>query len=293
MRAFLFILFLLMANITDAQRVVKGIIADSVSKLPLPFATVQAAGEAKAVISSIDGRFSLSLLRDGLVYFSYSGHRTKAIPASKLAQQDTVFLSPQPGTLDEVIIRSPLSKIKRIINTAIKNKPLHNPDQYRYYACNIYYKMIMDVTEYGNYNMDSIERRQDSLRNIRMAKRKQKDSTATDTARGIPFAYPTHLFMSETYSRRRYKKPAQTQETVLASKTSGLSKTYFASFITDILPFHVYSDYVSLNGTDFINPVAKGWQGRYRFLLENEIVVDNDTVFILSYAPKAGTSFNA
>lgn len=293
MKALVLSFFLFTLNYLNAQQNVKAVIADSLTKQPLPFATVQAAGESKSVISSIDGKFSLSLTQAGAILISYSGYRSKTIFSSELSKNDTVFLAPLTATMEEVIIRSPLDKIKRIVNTAIQNKSLHNPDQYTYYACNIYYKMIADIKEYGGYNMDSIQKRQDSLRNLRTTKRKRKDSAATDTVRPFRFAVPSHLFMTETYSKRLYKKPAITQEVVLASKVSGLSKTYFASFITDVLPFHVYTDYINLNSIDFINPIAKGWQGRYRFLLENEIIINNDTVFILSYAPKAGTSFNS
>jgi hypothetical protein len=293
MRAIIVAFLLLTTTFVNAQYILKGVIVDSITKQPLPFATIQSKNEPKAVISTIDGRFSITVKQHGPIEFSYSGHKGKSVFSSTLKETDTILLAPLQASMEEVIIRMPFDKISRIINTAIQNKPLHNPDQYTRYDCNIYYKMIVDMRKFGNYNMDSIGKRQDSLQKVRTAKRKEKDSTKQDTSQRITFSTPSHLFMTETYSKRLYKKPGQSQEIILASKVSGLSKTYFANMVTDVLPFHVYTDYIPLNGIDFINPIAKGWQGRYRFLLESEIMVDEDTVFILSYRPKRGTSFNS
>ncbi|HEY0110546.1 MAG TPA: DUF5686 family protein, partial [Fibrella sp.] len=292
MRAFVLCVLLLFSTVAIAQQTINGIVADSVSRQPLPFATVQAGRTGQAVISGIDGKFVLFLKGATAVQVSYSGHRSRTFSVDELKAADTLFLSPLLATLAEVVIRQPTDKISHIINTAIAHKPQHNPDQYPWYECNTYYKMIVDMKAYGGYNMDSIRRRQDSLIAVRAAKRKRKD-TASSKKEDITFALPSHMFMTETYSKRLYKKPGQTQEVILASKMSGLPKTYFANIITDVLPFHVYSDYISLNNIDFINPIAKGWPARYRFTLEDEITVAGDTVFILRYRPKTGTSFNS
>ena len=293
MKTALLLILLFTAAAVNAQQIIKGIVVDSITKGPLPFATVQVINQSKGVISNIDGNFSISLDQPGPIRFSYSGYRSKTILSFSMKENDSVMLAPVSNTLQEVVIKSQADKIARIINTAIQNKSLHNPDNYNSYECNNYYKMMIDITSYGNYNMDSIRHRQDSSRSVRIAKRKQKDTIATDTDSQIPFALPSHLFMTETYSKRLYKKPGQTQEILLASRVSGLSKTYFANIITDVLPFHVYTDYILLNGTDFINPIAKGWKGRYRISLEDELILNGDTVFILRYVPKAGTSFNS
>jgi len=53
------------------------------------------------------------------------------------------------------------------------------------------------------------------------------------------FLANNHMIFSETYSKRNYRKPMQLQEDVIASRFSGLKKTYFTFLVTDILPFHV------------------------------------------------------
>src|SRR5918993_205404 len=156
MRAIAIVFFLCCVVSVNAQQVLKGIVVDSISKQPLPFATVQATNETKGVIGNIDGKFSITLNHPGPIQFSYSGHRSKTILSSSIKENDSVLLAPVLNTLQEVVIKSQADKIARIINKAIENKSLHNPDKYNSYECNNYYKMIVDIKRYGNYNVDSI-----------------------------------------------------------------------------------------------------------------------------------------
>ncbi len=243
-----------------AQPNVSGVVADSLNKQVLPFATVQASNK-KAVLSDINGRFTIAVPESvNKLVFSYSGYQPKQIAVTDLQPGDTVFLSPKAADLAEVIIQPANDKIRRIVNNAVENKRKHNPELYDFYQCNIYYKMHTDLS---------------GMRN---------DSSGF-------FSPDKYLLFSETYSRRLYKRPQQLQETILASRFSGLKKTYFTNMITDVLPFHVYGNFINLAEKDYINPIAAGWQQRYRFRLEEELTVDDDTVYVFSFSPKA--SFNA
>jgi hypothetical protein len=191
--------------------------------------------------------------------------------------------------MDVVVVRSQSDKIRRIINTAIKNKPANNPEQYDRYECTVYYKSSADLLPLNDKVMDSIRQRRKAIDSLKKREEKQRDTTVPSFN---VFAGNNHLIFTETYSKRSYKRPQQVQELVIASRFSGLKETYFTNIITDVLPFHIYTDYIQLSGIDFINPVAKGWQQRYRFFIEDELTMDADTVFILSFAPKEGTVFN-
>ena len=161
---------------------------------------------------------------------------------------------------------------------------------YDYYQCNVYYKMKVDLSQNPMSPADSMkfQKKVDYYAARDSARGRKKDTADFSLLDGN-----NHLLFSETFSRRSYKRPQQLQEEVIASRFSGLKKTYFTNLVTDVLPFHVYSDYIYMNGKDYINPVAKGWQQRYEFRLYDEISDGNDTTFILSFSPKAKTSFNS
>ncbi len=239
-----------------SQVQLKGVVADSISRQVLPFATVQTSNK-KAVVADINGSFNIAI-SDATAYLlvSYSGHQTKKIAVEEFHTGDTILLSPKMNDLSEIIVRPQQNKINRIVNAAVANKQKNNPEFYEAYQCNVYYKMHVDVT-------------------------------------GIPrdtfnfFTGNKYLLLTETFSKRMCKRPQQLQETVLASRFSGLQKTYFTNLVTDVLPFHVYSNYITLNNKEYINPISAGWQQRYQFSLHDELTIDADTVFVLSFSPKS------
>jgi hypothetical protein len=237
-----------------AQLKISAIVADSLSRQPLAFATVQSANKKTAAVADMNGVFRINLPGDSRnIIVSYSGHQSRLIPITEAYAGDTIFLAPAVNDLAEIVIRPVQDKISRIVNTVIENKTKNNPEYYDNYQCNVYYKMHVDLPGFID-DSDGIEK---------------------------------YLLFSETYSRRLYKRPQKLQEVILASRFSGLKKTYFTNIITDVLPFHVYSNYISLNELDYVNPISAGWQHRYHFDLQDELNVGPDTVYVLAFKPKA------
>jgi hypothetical protein len=287
---YFFFFFFVSSTITFSQVRIKGIVADSISHKPLPFATIRANGK-NVFITGINGQFSFALpVGVDQAEVSYISYASKTITVASLKDRDTVFLSPAVSTLGEVVVKPQTDKIRRIINATIGNKPVHNPEMYELYQCNIYYKMRADVMPSGVV-MDSVTMERQARAIARQNKKDSARRKKTEEANIL--TDNNHLAFSETYSRRFYKRPQQLQETVIASRFSGFHKTYFTNLITDFLPFHTYSDYIQLNGKDYINPIAKGWQQRYNFLLADEIVSETDTTFIFTFSPKKNVTFNS
>jgi hypothetical protein len=293
MRYFSFSFLLLTYTLTAfPQRQLKGIVADSISGQALPFATIRVDGSTKTFISGINGQFVLTIPASSKqVSVSYVSYHNRTIPAASLNNNDTIFLAPLASTLGEVIVRPQTEKIKRIINAAVRNKPQHNPELYDLYQCNIYYKMKVDMVPSTRLVGDSSRLRRPPKASVR----NKGKPPGSDTGGHMTsfFGGNNHLLLSETYSRRFYKRPQQLQDVVYASRFSGLKKTYFGNLVTDIIPFHVYTDYIPLGGNDYLNPIAKGWQQRYDFYLADEITDGNDTTFILTFSPKKKTSFKS
>jgi hypothetical protein len=263
---------------------VQAVVADSSTRQILSFATIRSGDGKQAAISGLNGLFNISLPQaTGAIIVSYTGYVSRTINAGTLTGNDTIWLVPRSNTLEEVVIRPGNDKIKRIINTAIRNKALHNPDLYNNYQCNVYYRMYADAVPPARVKRDS------SLK-PKPVKPKRKLSPSDSAL--AKMLRSSHLVFSEVFSRRSYRQPKQLNELVLASRFSGFKKTYFASLVTDVLPFHIYSDYIQLNNTGYISPLAKGWEQRYRFRLEDEFTDGADTIFILSYRMKNKGAFN-
>src|SRR5450631_3592153 len=118
-----FVVFSFAFSYGFAQRSLQGVVADSLSKKVLPFATIMSGNRQNALITGIDGHFFFSLhSADTHIIVSYVGYTSRTISVNLLKNKDTLFLGPAAATLHDVTVLSESGKIKRIINTAIRNK---------------------------------------------------------------------------------------------------------------------------------------------------------------------------
>jgi hypothetical protein len=290
---FFFLAMLLSMNFLSAlgQRVIKAVVADSLSKQPLAFATIRIDNQ-NTFITGINGQFTLELsVNAKQLHISYVSYNERIIPAAELRDNDTIFLSSSASTLGEVIVRPQTDKIRRIINKVIRNKSSNNPEMYAQYTCNIYYKTRLDMLPIKLSASDSAKRRPPQ-RNGRVSVKVDSGPDSADLVNTL-LNPRNHFLFSETYSKRFYRRPDQYQDIVLASRFSGLKKSYFANLVTNVLPFHIYTDLISLGGIDYVNPVARGWQHRYSFYIADEIVNGTDTTFILAFQPKKNAAFKS
>ena len=260
----LFILALLLPIFVQAQQILSCTAFNSVTRETLPFATIKYGATGKGTIADLDGRFELEKAEmTGITWIEISslGYEPKKLTLPLTVNK--VYLTPLNKDLAEVVITPPYEKMRRIIDLAIANKPVNNPDKLDWYQCHVYYKMVVDalLPEYS----------------------------ATDTTKDArefrDFSDNQHVLMSETYSKRTWEKPQKLQEDVIGSRFSGFQKSMFTGLVTDVLPFHAYNNYISLNGKEYHNPISKGYELYYQFNLNSELVQGMDTVWVLSFVP--------
>jgi hypothetical protein len=241
------------------------LIKDSASKAPVPFAAVRLGETGQGVIADLNGA---AVLPENLTY-EFIEVMAMGYESRKIAGQpdSVIWLKAKKETLAEVVVKPDYSKIRRIINQTINNRSRNNPEQYDWYQCHVYYKMI------GDANLTD----------------ESPGADTTKTAREMAmFLNDQHLLISETYSIRSWKRPQKLQEEVIGSRFSGLKKSMITGLVTDILPFHAYTDYLALNGKDYRNPVSRGSEQWYKFNLRDEIMQGRDTIWMISFFPKKG-----
>jgi Family of unknown function (DUF5686) len=239
---------------------------DARTRDAIPFANVRFDNGQYGTVAGLNGEFDVPDAINGSPIHSIEVSAAGFAPlriALPAASHDVLLLLASKS-LKEVVITPPYDKMRRIIDNAIANKDRNNPDRYDWYRCHVYYKMLADV---------SIP---DSLLN----------DTSKDGRESKDFLDKQHLLMSETYSIRTWERPQQLQEQIVASRFSGLKRSVFTSLVTNVLPFHAYSNYLTLNGKDYHNPVSKGFERYYKFNLSSELIDGKDTVWALSFTPR-------
>lgn len=261
----LLLLLLCVCSIATAQQQ-RIHIKDEKTKAAVPFAAIRLGNSGQGVIADLDGLAVLpTTLPDDFIELSALGYEPRKVYGKP---DGIIYLKSKNAALREVVFTPNEDKLRRIIRKTIARRDAHNPERYDWYRCKVYYKVIADM-----FPRDSAWRSDTS-----------KDAKSMKDLG--EFLDNQHLLVTETYSRRTFKRPQQLQEEVIATRFSGFKSPMFAPMVTDVLPFHCYSDYLKLNGRDFRNPLSGGSGQWFRFNLHDELLRGADTLWIISFFPK-------
>ncbi|HUS00674.1 MAG TPA: carboxypeptidase-like regulatory domain-containing protein, partial [Chitinophagaceae bacterium] len=155
---------------------------------PLPFATIKFGNTKEGVVANLDGKFSI---KKDVKFIEVSHTNYIARQVEILAGKLELVIILQPSTVSlqpVVVVKTSGNKLRRILNTAIANRSINNPDKYNWYQCNVYYKMIVD------FMMPDSVFVKDTSRKGERIKETMKDK---------------YFMIAETYSKRTWQKPAK------------------------------------------------------------------------------------
>ncbi|WP_448518327.1 DUF5686 family protein [Rhodoflexus sp.] len=284
-------------HISLAQTI-SGIIRDKETGERIAFANIvflRADGEAvDGTSSDIEGRFSKKLAEGSIVRalrVSVVGYETQTI---SIDTEKTLFyelvVKKASRELAELVIYAGENPAHPIIKKAVANKPIHDPDKIPEYAHKVYNKFIITVsgTAAAEQAISDYALKSSYLTDsLAIAK-----DTANTKSEKIKAAFSQkHLFMSEAISERKFRAPAKVKETILASRISGFQNPLFSVLATDLQPFGFYSDFITLFNKDYLNPLTRNSTARYHFILEDSTIVNQDTIYLISFEPAKGVRF--
>ena len=97
-------LLIMAASAAMAQDItVTGVVKDSSTGEPVPFASIQIEGTMTGGMTDIDGLYSISVPSDGVLIFSSIGYKDTRVPVNGTAKHD-VMLAPDTEMLEETIV---------------------------------------------------------------------------------------------------------------------------------------------------------------------------------------------
>jgi len=259
--------FLMFCNFVSGQQTISGKVIDLETRQPLAFANIVfGKSTSEQVISDINGNFSFNTHAENVVLkCSYVGYRSLSIAAVNDKSKITIELRPQADELLEVVINPNENPANRIIRKTIANRKINNPENLKSFRYRCYNKVVFDFLRRG---------------------------ADEATPAFIAALKNSHILLMESTTERKYLKPNLSEEVVTATKVSGFQNPTFASLATDLQPFSFYQDYIKLFDIHYLNPISEGSLKKYKFRLEDEIYKENDTIFIVSYEPKAAKNFD-
>lgn len=275
LKRFLFILLLLqMSIIVHAQGNISGTILDAKSKKPIAFASVIEKGTSNGTLADIDGKFQLkpSQLPTVLV-FNYLGFtKTEIIIDANNFQRISIYMEPSEYSLAEFEVKPTENPADVIMRKVIANRDKVRPEDLESYSYNTYSKIIFTSADsdtiQGTVKVDLFGKVDSSEIEARQLLREQ------------------HLFLNESVTERKFRKPASQSEVIIASRTSGMKNPLISSMVTQLQSLSFYSDFFEILGISYINPVSKGSFKHYYFDIIDTTFSGLDTVISISYTPK-------
>ncbi|MFK7834247.1 MAG: DUF5686 family protein [Winogradskyella sp.] len=264
MRILLLVLLFFLNLKSFAQSTKKLTLVDATTQKVIPFANVVFNGKAyKGTSTDIDGVFYVAATIKTIT-ISYVGYETKTVNLIDVTDQ-IITLQQKVSTLEEVVISSSENPAHRIIENVIANRDLNNPKNLGSYTYISYDKIIVDI--------------------------KDRKPVTNSVDAGQNLFKDAHFFITETVAKHKYLKPRFTEDSVIARRTSGLKNPNFAILANTFQPFSFYSEHIELFATPYLNPISKGSTKKYKFRLKDEYLVGTDTVFVISFEPKANRNF--
>ena len=103
-----------------------------------------------------------------------------------------------------------------------------------------------------------------------------------------------YFLLNESVNELYYKKPFKEHTEIIASKTSVARNPILSVLLTLSQTFSLYrSNYVEIMDTKYVNPIVKGTHKFYNFQIQDTLYKDQDTIFVIAFAPKKSIVFNA
>jgi hypothetical protein len=291
---FYLLLFILLPFCAQSQTItVSGVIIDSTSSLPVAFAGVSVKETKKGTLTDIDGHFTIHVPVNSRLQISYTGYVVKEISLANYKGPLRILITRKENALEEVVVRSDLNPAHRIILLMQQNKAKNDPLLIKSYSYNSY---SLGALGTGDYLWDMARQSQKPRKKpgTKPAKIMSPKDSADLLARlaAAKELRENYLFVTETYTAKKYRYPRQVNETVLASKVSGMKNPIFAMTPTNADYFGFYTDYLPFFKKSFTSPVIAGSINLYKFSLREVIPHEKDSTYVISFEPRKGKNFN-
>jgi len=255
------------------QNSVQGKIVDLDTEETLAFVNIIANNNPQFGTSSdIDGLFSISLKEKiDTITLSYVGYKKLTIDLkNKNLKKLLVFkLEKSNFQIDEIVVKAGENPANRIIRNAIKNRKLNNPEN-------------ISSFKYSSYNKTTFD--------FVVNDAKQNDSLKINLNKFLRGGY---FLIMESVSERKYLKPDRNEEIITGTKVSGFKHPSFATLATDFQPFSFYKSLIEILDISYLNPISVGSLKKYYFSIEDTLIQNIDTCFVISFKPLPNKNFEA
>ncbi|MGO4820272.1 MULTISPECIES: DUF5686 family protein [unclassified Flavobacterium] len=262
----------------QAQFQVNGIVKESVTNLPLPFATVTT-NNGSNNITDVDGKFSLNSKNEITSFtISYIGYvkNTVAVVANK--SYYAVSLTQQRDALHEVVVNAEnpaLTIIKEVIRLKDNNNPQKRLSSFEFKSYN---KLIVTA------NPDSVSGTIDSVF-VQKSIGKTFSKIDSSSYKFKELISKQHLFQTEKVSQYQFQDN-RLKETILGTKMAGFKQPIYEILGFNLQSFSVYDNSYELFETNYNSPIAKDALSDYYYKLLDTVAINGRSSYMIYFKNK-------
>lgn len=272
---------------------IEGVVTDSVTGEPLPYANIFLRGSSSGVASDIEGRFGLSTsVNFTSLQVTVTGYVPKNIFVNKGKRNVLdIRLAPSETMLEAVVVRPKKEKYSKKNNPAVQlmeriraTHKAYDPENHDYYSYDKYEKMVMALNDfYPDRQSSWLTKKFDFI----------YEFIDTSEVSGKPIL---PISVKEKSSRVLYRKDGdKRKEFVSGVKRSGLDEVAdeesIQRFLEDVFrEVDIFKNDITLMQNRFVSPLSHIAANYYKFYLDT-VSVMGERCLELSFSPHNRESF--
>ena len=289
------LVFLLFLSLPlSAQQYIKGQITDADTGEPLPYASAVYKGHNVAVISDLEGQFSIARHAGWSITFSSVGYKSQVVLINAATKMPlNIALKPDNAVLKEVTIKAERGKYSRKNNPAVELMKKV-----------IAAKKLSDLTNHDYYKYDKYEKLTLAANDLTPERLQKKPYSSTpwllDQVEECQYTNKLILPISveETVSEYIYRKNPQSKKTIIkGQQASGINDLFQTGDMLNIVmkevftDVNLYDDQIRLVQYPFTSPIGKDAIAFYRFYIEDTVKIQRDSCIHLHFLPNNQMDF--
>ena len=296
---FLIILFSLSVALDGfCQRDVKpthisGLLVDSITNEPLPFAAVFLKGSDRGTMTDENGRFEINTSVNFInVSVSLMGYNNKEVFVTKGESNNiTIQLVPTGVALNELVVKPKKEKYSKKNNPAVAfakrvmaKKKQYDPKNHPYYSFEKYYKLTCGLTGFSNDKESWILKKFKFLHEF-------MDTSEVSGKRILPMS------IKERVSTESYRlNPESHKEYIKGVKRAGIDEVFdeesIQRFLEDVFrEINIFSNDVTFMQNRFVSPLSNIGIDFYKYYLNDTVTINGVKCIDLSFSPFNPQSF--
>ena len=286
-RSFFAFLCLLSAIVMHAQKI-QGVVTDAETGDSIPMASVVYQGHHVAVVSDVNGHYTIDRHEGWNITFSAVGYKSRLVAVtSKTKSRLNIKLTPDKQELGEVTVKAKRQRYSRKNNPAVElmrrvvaAKKKTDLTQNDYYQYNKYEKITLSLNDLKPEQLETgpFKRHPWLVEQVEV-------SPATGK-----MILPVSV--DETVSKKIYRRDPRSEKTIIMGQTSkgvndlfqtgDIINTVVKDVFTDI---DLYQDHIRLLQYPFISPISNEGINFYRYYIEDTLKIERDSCIHLQFLP--------